>query len=208
MPVQLHAHAAHQRILRQPIELRAHVVDRHIGIADDAVRPAAARPRPRSPRRPRPRTCPSASSPARRPTSRRRCRQGPRGIRRSDSRAGSARRGRRCAAASGRRATACRPAARCDDARRRCRSCGPLAFQASTCAQTAATDEPSARSSTSGRIAFSASVCGVKFGSAASGVSQLTRQARRESRVTASRIAAGSPRSSPSERMSTTAPRE
>ena len=27
VPVQLHAHAAHQRVFRQPIELRAHVVD-------------------------------------------------------------------------------------------------------------------------------------------------------------------------------------
>ena len=74
VPVQLHAHAAHQRILRQPIELRAHVVDGDVRIADDAVRPAVRRPRPRSPTRPRPRTSPSASSPARRPTSRRRCR--------------------------------------------------------------------------------------------------------------------------------------
>ena len=74
--------------------------------------------------------------------------------------------------------------------------------------QTARTDEPSAKSLTSGRIAFSPSVCGVKFGSAASGVSQLTRQASRDSRVTASRIADGSPRSNPSERTSTAAPRE
>ena len=41
VPVQLHAHAAHQRILLQPVELRAHVLGQQIGIADDRVRPAA-----------------------------------------------------------------------------------------------------------------------------------------------------------------------
>ncbi len=40
VPVQLHAHAAHQRIARQPVELRAHVIDAEIGIGDDGVRPA------------------------------------------------------------------------------------------------------------------------------------------------------------------------
>ena len=40
VPVQLHAHAAHQWILGQPIELRPHIIDRHVRIADDAVRPA------------------------------------------------------------------------------------------------------------------------------------------------------------------------
>lgn len=40
VPVQLHAHAAHQRIALQAIELRAHVVGREIGIGDDGVGPA------------------------------------------------------------------------------------------------------------------------------------------------------------------------
>ena len=40
VPVQLHAHAAHQRIARQTIQLRADVIDAKIGIGDDGVRPA------------------------------------------------------------------------------------------------------------------------------------------------------------------------
>ena len=40
VPVQLHAHAAHERIARKPVELRTHVVGAHVGIGDDRVRPA------------------------------------------------------------------------------------------------------------------------------------------------------------------------
>ena len=40
VPVQLHAHAAHQRIARQTIQLRTDVVDVEICIGDDGVRPA------------------------------------------------------------------------------------------------------------------------------------------------------------------------
>src|ERR1043166_2154087 len=75
------------------------------------------------------------------------------------------------------------------------------------CETTAAVDPPSTRSSTKRWIAISASVCGVKPGPVASGVSQLTRQARRDSFATASRRAETSPRSKPSEMMMTAAPR-
>ena len=44
VPVQLHAHAAHQRIAREAVELRAHVVDAEIGIGDERMRPAVSRP--------------------------------------------------------------------------------------------------------------------------------------------------------------------
>ena len=39
VPVQLHAHAAHQRIARQAIQLRTDVIDVEIGVGDDGVRP-------------------------------------------------------------------------------------------------------------------------------------------------------------------------
>src|SRR3979490_2491611 len=76
-----------------------------------------------------------------------------------------------------------------------------------TCATTAPLDPPSTMSSTKRRMAISASVCGTKRGPTASGVNQLRRQARRESLATASRKAERSPRSSPSDRITTTAPR-
>ena len=68
-----------------------------------------------------------------------------------------------------------------------------------TWATTAALDPPSTMSSTKRRMAISASVFGTKLAPAASGVSQLRRQARRESLATALRKAERSPRSSPSE---------
>src|SRR5882672_651120 len=77
----------------------------------------------------------------------------------------------------------------------------------STCATTAALDPPSTMSSTKRRMAISASVCGTKPEPTASGVSQLRRQARRDSFATASRRFARSPRSSPSDRTTTAAPR-
>src|ERR1700738_2465514 len=40
VPVQLHAHAAHQGIALEPVELKAHVVRGKIRIGDDRVRPA------------------------------------------------------------------------------------------------------------------------------------------------------------------------
>ena len=40
VPVQLHAHAVHERIARQPVELRPRVIGAHVGIGDDRVRPA------------------------------------------------------------------------------------------------------------------------------------------------------------------------
>ena len=58
---------------------------------------------------------------------------------------------------------------------------------------------PTPRWSTTGRIAFSASVSGLKSGSAASGVSQASRQERAASRRTLRVISVGSPLSSPSE---------
>ena len=39
VPVQLHAHAAHEGIARKPVELGTHVVGAHVGIGDDRVRP-------------------------------------------------------------------------------------------------------------------------------------------------------------------------
>src|SRR4051795_11826954 len=74
-----------------------------------------------------------------------------------------------------------------------------LCPSASTCATIDALDPPSTRSSTKRSIATSASVWGRKPGPAASGVSQLTRHARRDSLAAASRSASGSPRSRPSE---------
>ena len=155
VPVQLHADAAHQREPGEAVELRAHVLDGEIGIGDDRVRPAASRRRP---------ICTQAASSSKRVgrpvgldidrARRRRSRRCRRGTRRSGSRAGSARRGRRCAAASARRATADRPGARCGDGRRRSRSCGaPLTLGPSACAGTTASSElPSASSSMKGRM--------------------------------------------------------
>src|SRR5258707_12837081 len=75
----------------------------------------------------------------------------------------------------------------------------PLRPSDSRCETTAALDPPSTGSSTKRWIAISASVCGRNPGALASGVSQLTRQARRDNFATASRSAVGSPRSNPSE---------
>src|SRR5690606_42021411 len=40
MPMQLHAHAAQERICDQPVELGAHIIGGHVSIADERVRPA------------------------------------------------------------------------------------------------------------------------------------------------------------------------
>ena len=39
--MKLHAHAAHELVFRQPVELRAHVVGGHVRVTDDPVWPAA-----------------------------------------------------------------------------------------------------------------------------------------------------------------------
>src|SRR5271155_4292378 len=78
---------------------------------------------------------------------------------------------------------------------------------ANTWSTMAGTDPPSTISSTKGKIATSASVRGRKSRPTASGVSQLSRQAPRDSLATASASAVGSPRSRPSETTSETAPR-
>ena len=39
VPVQLHAHAAHEGIARKPVELRTHVIGADVGIGDNRVRP-------------------------------------------------------------------------------------------------------------------------------------------------------------------------
>ena len=110
-------------IVRLPLQRLGDVVREQVGIADDGMRPAmlvgdalhpgdlldGARPWP---------SWSGHRRISRRPS--RRCRPG---IPRSDSRAGSARRGRRCAAPSAPAARAGRPAARCGDARRRSGSC-------------------------------------------------------------------------------------
>ncbi len=55
VPVELHAHAAHERIARQAVELRADIVGSEIGIGDDARVGSRARRRSARRRRPRPR---------------------------------------------------------------------------------------------------------------------------------------------------------
>ena len=89
---------------------------------------AASRSRapPSRPRRLRLRPGQPASWPARRRPSRRRLPTLPRGTPTSGSRGGSPRRGRRCAAASGRRARADRPGARCGSGRRPSSSARPF----------------------------------------------------------------------------------
>ena len=193
-------------ISRQAVELRPRVVDREVGVADDRVRPAGLVGDGLHPGglvrvkvlRPVGLDVDGA----------RHARAGDVGeeLARSDSRAGSARRGRRCGAASGREARAGRPAARRGGGRRRSPITPPSPDRGGE-RRPPRRCEPSPRSSRKGRTAFSASVSGEKSGPAASGVSQDRRQARRERRATASRIAAGSPRSSPSERTATKAPR-
>ena len=166
--------------LRQPIELRPHVVDRHVGVADDAVRPAA---RVGHLLHPGDLVLEFVLRPVRLHVDRL-----------HHARAGEVLEelvdqvvapDRPVGAEDARLHRAGQPRhvglppdvmVRIDDVGHAAR----LPSRFSTCAQTAPTDEPSARSSTSGRIAFSPSVCGLKFGSAASGVSQLTRQARRD----------------------------
>ena len=127
------------------------------------MRPAGLVVRPLHPFRLVLEIAPWPSWSAHRPTARRRCLRCRRDIRGSDSRAGSARRGRRCAAASGRRARAGRPGARCDDGRRRSRSRRPPSICSERmCATIAALEPPATMSSTNGRIASRPAVCGVK----------------------------------------------
>ena len=163
VPLQLHAQAAHAAIFGQPVELRPHVVGEKIGIADDAVRKsgfvggllhigdfvleAVLRPI-------------GLHIDGLRDAASRRCRKD---IRRSDSRVGSPRRGRRCAAASARRARAGRAGARYDDVRRRCRVMRPShsAQRSRTCAQMLSIEPPSAESSRSGRARDEA--CGARL---------------------------------------------
>ena len=127
VPVQLHAHAAHERVARKPVELRPHVVGAEVGIGDDRVRPSRLVRRPLHPGR---LVLISLGRPVGLHVDRLddaeavRCR---RETPRSDSRAGWVRRGRKCAAASAPRARAGRPAARCGDGRRRRESRGPPA---------------------------------------------------------------------------------
>ena len=203
MPVQLHAHAAHQRIARQAVELRAHVVDAEVGVGDDRVRPAGLVGRPLHPGR---LVLVSARAPswsARRPI--------------DDAGAGEvgAELLDRIVAADRlvgtedarlhrpARATADRPAARCDDARRRPESRrSPARERQDMIDDRRASSRHRPCRRRSGETAISASVRGRKSRPAASGVSQLSRQARRESFATASASAVGSPRSRPSETMS------
>ena len=67
VPVQLHAHAAHQRIARETVELRAHVVDAEIGIGDERVRPSVLVGGLLAPTPPHPRSGHWASWSARKP---------------------------------------------------------------------------------------------------------------------------------------------
>ena len=209
VPVQLHAHAAHQRIARKPVELRAHVVDAEIGIGDDAHAASRVRRRSAAPRRPRPRSGRWPSWSAHRPNevtpvparssrySLDRIVAPDRLVGSEDARlhrAGSAR--------------ADRPDARYDDGRRRCRSRRSPASKRQHMRddRRAGCRRRRDRRRSAGSRSAPRSAAGSR-GAVASGVSQLTRQARRDSFATASRSAAGSPRSRPSEMITTAAPR-
>src|SRR4051794_34301228 len=207
VPVQLHAHAAHQRIALEAVELRADVFDGEIGIGDDRMRPAVLGG--------------GLLHPGGLVLE---VLIGPVGLHIDRARDAGA---LEVVEIFLDRVIAPDRLVGAEDARLH-RSGEPgqvglppdvmvavddfahatlLRPNASTCATIDALDPPSTRSSTKRSMATSASVCGRKPGPVASGVSQLTRQARRESLATASRSASGSPRSSPSETTTTAAPR-
>ena len=222
VPVELHAHAAHQREGGLRVEHLADVVVEQVGVADDGVRPAVRVGGRLHPGDLVDGRGPSPSWSGRRRISRRRCRRCRRGTPRSDSRGGSARRGRRCAAPSGPAARAGRPAARCGDARRRCRSCGASlnARQASPRGRRSASAIRAGRRARAARLPPSTERVEVgqdaghgagdravaRIGGERADPDEAVR-ASRASRRTAAIIGAGSPRSSPSEKTTTTAPR-
>src|ERR1700691_3684154 len=207
VPVQLHAHATHQRIAPEPVELRAHVLHAEIGVGDDRMRPAGF--------------LGGALHPGGlvlesflRPI----------GLyidRFDDAMAGEVVEifADRIVAPDRLIGTEDAWLHRSDqpgqiglapDVMVRVDDTGHAALlwpSASTWPTTAAIDPPSTMSSTNLRMAISASVCGTKLEPTASGVSQLSRQARRDSFATASRNAVRSPRSSPSDTTTTAAPR-
>src|SRR6267154_3823553 len=207
VPVQLHTYATHQWVMLQPVELRADVVRAEMRIGDDRMRPAGFLGGALHPGR-------LVLEPRRRPI-------GLHVDRFDDTMAGEVVEifADRIVATDrlvgteyarlhrpdqpGKIGLAPDVMMRIDNADHAALLCR----SESTCATTAALDPPSTMSSTKRRMAISASVCGTKRGPTASGVSQLMRQARRESLATASRKAERSPRSRPSDRITTTAPR-
>src|SRR5229473_5170747 len=207
VPVQLHAHATHQRVTLEPIELRADVVRAEIGIGDDRMRPACF--------------LGGALHPGRLVLEPRRHPIGLHVDRFDDTIAGevveifadrivTTDRFVRTEYARLHRPDQPGKIGLAPDVMMRIDNADHAALlcrSESTCATTAALDPPSTMSSTKRRMAISASVWGTKLEPTASGVSQLRRQARRESLATASRKAERSPRSSPSDRMTTAAPR-
>src|SRR5215471_15752254 len=207
VPMQLHAHAVHQRIAFETIELRTHVIDAEVGIGDDSVRPAVLIRGPLHPGR----LVLEAVV-------------GPVGLHIDRSR--HARTGE-IAEIFLDGVVAPDRFIRTKDARlHRTRQPGQIGLPPDMvvgidniahaallspseriCETTARLDPPSRRSSTKRSIAIKASVCGLKPGPVASGVSQLRRQERRDNLATASRKAETSPRSNPSEITTTAAPR-
>src|SRR5882757_9545184 len=207
VPVQLHAYATHQRVALEPVELRAYVVRAEIRVGDDGMRPAGFRGGALHPGR-------LVLVPRLRPVRLHidrlddaitrevvevftdRIVATDRFVGTEDARLHRPDQPRKIGLAP-------YVMMRVDDADHAVLLCR----NESTCATTAALDPPSTMSSTKRRMAISASVCGTKPEPTASGVSQLRRQARCESLATASRKAERSPRSKPSDRTTTAAPR-
>src|ERR1700677_1604154 len=207
VPVQLHAHATHQRIAPEPVELRAHVLRAEIGIGDDRMRPAGF--------------LGGALHPGGFVLE---SLLGPIGLyidRFDDATAGEVVEifadrivapDRLIGAEDARLHRSDQPGqiGLAPDVMMRVDDTGNAALLCrsdSTWPTTAAVDPPSTMSSTKRRMAISASVRGTKLVPIASGVSQLNRQARRDSLATASRNAVRSPRSRPSDTTTTAAPR-
>src|SRR5882724_6596993 len=207
VPVQLHTYATHQRVALEPVELRAYVFHAEIRVGDDRMRPAGFRGGALHPGRlvlvPRLRPIRLYIDRLDDAIAREVVEVFADRIVATDRFVGTEDARLHRPDQPGKIGLAPYVMMRVDDADHaalRCRS-------ESTCATTAALDPPSTMSSTKRRMAISASVCGTKPEPTASGVSQLRRQARRDSFATASRRFARSPRSSPSDRMTTAAPR-
>src|SRR6266513_166924 len=205
--MQLHARAAHQRITRETVELRAHVIGAEVGKRDDGVRPSIL---VRGLLHPGRFVLEAVLGPVGLHVDRPgHTRAGEiveiftDGIVAPDRFIGAENTRLHRAGQPGQVSLAPDVMMRVDEVSHAALLCP----SDSRCETIAALDPPSTKSSTKRRIAISASVCGLKPGPVASGVSQLRRQARRDNLATASRKAEASPRSSPSEMTMTAAPR-